>query len=121
MIRRLIPVVWLATALAIPGLRAGASASLPSARDVVTFMFAAPALVDYEATKVLTAVHEDRAETVTALESYKRLGKLRLEFLSPESVSGRLVVDDGASSWQYEPSYHLVIRVPSFVRPPSSP
>jgi hypothetical protein len=49
------------------------------------------------------------------LEAYKRLGKLRLEFLSPESVSGRLVIDDGAASWQYEPSVHLVIHGPSFV------
>jgi outer membrane lipoprotein-sorting protein len=117
MIRRLIPVVWLATTLAIPGFRAAASASPPSVREVVASMVAAPALVDYEATKVLTAVHQDRAETVTVLESYKRLGRLRLEFLSPESVSGRLVIDDGVSVWQYEPSQHLVIHGPSFVHP----
>ncbi len=121
MMRTLIPVVWLAITLAIPGLRAGASASLPSARDVVASMVAAPALVDYEATKVLTAVHQDRAETVTVLESYKRLGRLRLEFLSPESVSGRLVIDDGVSVWQYEPSQHLVIHGPSFVHSAEGP
>src|SRR3989449_2469596 len=114
-------VVWLVTVLAVPGLGAPARPPWPSAAAVVAAMLTAPALVDYEGTKVLSAVRGDRAETVTALESYKRLGKLRLEFLSPESVSGRLIVDDGASSWQYEPSYHLVIRGPSFLRPPGSP
>jgi outer membrane lipoprotein-sorting protein len=86
----------------------------PAARAVVALMLAGPSLVDYEGTKVITAVRGPRAETVTVLESYRRSGKVRLEFLSPESVSGRLVVDDGASSWQYEPSLHLVIRGPSF-------
>jgi len=114
-------VVWLVTVLAVPGLGAPARPPWPSAAAVVAAMLTAPALVDYEGTKVLSAVRGDRAESVTALESYKRLGKLRLEFLSPESVSGRLIVDDGASSWQYEPSYHLVIRGPSFLRPPGSP
>src|SRR5438445_964723 len=113
-------VVWLVTVLAVPGLGAPARPPWPSAAAAVAAMLMAPALVDYEGTKVLSAVRGDRAETVTALESYKRLGKLRLEFLSPESVSGRLIVDDGASSWQYEPSYHLVIRGPSFVRPPGN-
>jgi outer membrane lipoprotein-sorting protein len=117
MMRATVAALWLATALAVPGLQASEYASLPTARDVVAAMVAAPALVDYEATKVLTAVHQDRAETVTVLESYKRLGRLRLEFLSPESVSGRLVVDDGVSVWQYEPSQHLVIHGPSFVPP----
>ena len=117
MMRTVIPAVWLATALAVPGLHAAAAAPPPSAQEVVAAMAAAPALVDYEATKVLTAVHQDRAETVTVLESYKRLGRLRLEFLSPESVSGRLVIDDGVSVWQYEPSQHLVIHGPSFVHP----
>jgi outer membrane lipoprotein-sorting protein len=112
--------VWLVTTLAVPGLGAPARLPLPPAAAVVAAMLTAPALVDYEGTKVLSAIRGDHAETVTVLESYKRLGKLRLEFLSPESVSGRLMVDDGASSWQYEPSYHLVIRGPSFVRPPGS-
>lgn len=112
--------VWLVTVLAVSGLGAPSRPSLPPAGAVVAAMLGAPALVDYEGTKVLSAVRGDRAETVTALESYKRLGKLRLEFLSPESVSGRLIIDDGASSWQYEPSYHLVIRGPSFIHPPGN-
>lgn len=107
--------LWIATVLVVPGLRAAERTPLPVARDVVAAMVAAPSIVDYEATKVLTAVHQDRAETVIVLESYKRLGRMRLEFLSPESVNGRLVVDDGVSVWQYEPSQHLVIHGPSFV------
>lgn len=88
---------------------------LPDAATAVKMMLAAPTLVDYQGTKVVTAVRGTRAETVTILESYKRLGRLRLEFLSPESVSGRLIVDDGATAWQYEPALHLVIRGPAFV------
>lgn len=97
---------------ALPGIGAPA---LPDAATVVKMMLAAPTLVDYQGTKVVTAVRGTSAETVTILESYKRLGRLRLEFLSPESVSGRLIVDDGATAWQYEPSLHLVVRGPSFV------
>jgi outer membrane lipoprotein-sorting protein len=98
------------------GLRAGASERpLPDAAAVLRTMLRAPALIDFEGTKVISTVRGRTAETVTVLEAYKRLGKLRLEFLSPESVTGRLVVDDGAASWQYEPSMHLVVRGPSFV------
>ncbi len=93
-----------------PGLLAGANAA-----SVIQSVLSAPTLVDYEGTKIVTAVRGEQAETVTILESYKRFGKLRLEFLSPESTSGRLIVDDGASSWHYEPSLHVVIRGPSFV------
>ncbi|MGH2399197.1 MAG: LolA family protein, partial [bacterium] len=96
-------------------------ASAPDAASVLKTMLAAPALIDYEGTKVISTVRGARAETVTILEAYKRLGRLRLEFLSPESVSGRLIVDDGAETWQYEPSMHLVIRGPSFVQGTGSP
>src|SRR2546426_12755795 len=102
-------VVWLVTVLAVPGLGAPARPPWPSAAAAGAAMLMAPALVDYEGTKVLSAVRGDRAETVTALESYKRLGKLGLELLSPESVSGRRVVDGGASSRQYGTSCDLVI------------
>src|SRR3989475_11400277 len=103
-------VVWLVTVLAVPGLGAPPRPPWPSAAAGVAAMLTAPALVDYEGTKVLSAVRGDRAETGTALESYKRLGKLRLEFLSPQSVSRALIVDQWSSSWQYEASCHPVIR-----------
>lgn len=98
------------------GLQTGPSARpLPDAAAILRTMLRAPAVTDYEGTKVISTVRGRTAETVTMLEAYKRLGKLRLEFLSPESVSGRLIVDDGMVSWQYEPSMHLVIQGPSFV------
>lgn len=119
-------VMWaVLLAVAIPVRAAGPNHSLRSgsglalagadAAVVIRAVLSAPALVDYEGTKILTALRGERAETVTILESYKRSGRLRLEFLSPESTSGRLIVDDGASSWHYEPSLHVVIRGPSFV------
>jgi outer membrane lipoprotein-sorting protein len=100
---------------------ATATAPLPSADRILQAMLAAPDIIDYEGTKVMTAVRGPRAETVTVLEAYKRLGRLRLEFLSPQGVAGRLVVDDGAAAWQYEPAHHLVIQSPSFARPRPSP
>lgn len=109
---RLALILVAVTLAALPGIGAPA---LPDAATVVKMMLAAPTLVDYQGTKVVTAVRGTRAETVTILESYKRLGRLRLEFLSPESVGGRLIVDDGVTAWQYEPSLHMVIRGPSFV------
>lgn len=120
-------IVWWAVLLAMampvraappnPSLRSGSGLALAGAdaAAVVRAVLSAPALVDYEGTKILTALRGERAETVTILESYKRSGTLRLEFLSPESTSGRLIVDDGASSWHYEPSLHIVIRGSSFV------
>lgn len=101
-----------------PSVASGSGPVLLASADAATVIRAvltAPTLVDYEGTKILTALRGQRAETVTILESYKRSGKLRLEFLSPESASGRLIVDDGASSWHYEPSRHIVMRGPSFV------
>ncbi|HEY6102374.1 MAG TPA: sigma-E factor regulatory protein RseB domain-containing protein [bacterium] len=114
---------WLAAVLLLlvaqpgtAGWRSGAAERpLPDAAVVLRTMLRAPALIDYEGTKVISTVRGRTAETVTMLEAYKRLGKLRLEFLSPESVSGRLVIDDGAASWQYEPGMHLVVHGPSFV------
>lgn len=119
--------VRLVVSAAIPALLvAGAAAQtapppVPSAEAILRTMLAAPALIDYEGTKVISTVRGARAETVTILEAYKRLGRLRLEFLSPESVSGRLIVDDGLSAWQYEPSLHLVVRGPSFVQGAARP
>lgn len=102
---------WAAAPVRVPQ-----SKPVPDAPSILRAMLTAPALVDYEGTKVISTVRGSRAETVTMLEAYKRLGRLRLEFLSPESVSGRLIVDDGMSTWQYEPALHLVIQAPSFVQ-----
>jgi len=99
-----------------PGGSLTAAAPLPTPETVIKAIVAAPALVDYEGTKVITAVRGSRVETVTVLESHKRPNALRLEFLSPESIGGRLLVDDGTAAWQYEPSLHMVIQGPSFAQ-----
>ncbi|HEY3248096.1 MAG TPA: hypothetical protein VGK88_07395 [bacterium] len=90
-------------------------AVVPPVAAVIQTVLDAPSLIDYEGTKVMSAVRGDRAQTITVLESYKRPGKLRLEFLSPESVGSRLIIDDGATAWQYEPTLHVVVQGPSFV------
>ncbi|HXF83432.1 MAG TPA: sigma-E factor regulatory protein RseB domain-containing protein [bacterium] len=116
MIPRLILGAALLAVLAVPGRAQLAERPLPTPARILATMLAAPALIDYEGTKVISTVRGERAETVTILEASKRLGGLRLEFLSPESVSGRLIVDDGVTAWQYEPALHLVVRGPSFVQ-----
>lgn len=115
--RRLVPVVVSIAALliAVPAWPQAAPQALPSAATVIRAVLDAPGVIDYEGTKVMSAVRGDRAQTITVLESYKRPGKLRLEFLSPESVGARLIIDDGATMWQYEPTLHIVIQGPSFV------
>lgn len=123
--RILLLAVWVAAGLgmvALGGAAQGADprtapSGLPDGTVVLRSMLGASRLIDHEGTKVVTAVRGARAQTLTILESYKRLGKLRLEFLSPETVSGRLIIDDGATAWQYEPALHLVIRGPSFATP----
>lgn len=70
----------------------------------------APRLIDYEGTKVITALRDGRAETVTVAESHKRPNMLRLEYLSPEDVAGRLIVDDGAVVWHYEPRLNMAFE-----------
>jgi outer membrane lipoprotein-sorting protein len=70
----------------------------------------APRLIDYEGTKVITAFRGGRTETVTVVESHKRPNKMRLEFLSPEDVAGRLIVDDGTTVWHYEPRLNMAFE-----------
>jgi outer membrane lipoprotein-sorting protein len=60
-------------------------------------------------------------ETVTVSEAHKRPNRMRLEFLSPEGVAGRLVVDDGIQTWHYEPRLHIVIQGPSLRAPLEGP
>jgi outer membrane lipoprotein-sorting protein len=77
----------------------------------------APQIVDYEGTKVLSLLRGQTMETVTVSEAHKRPNRMRLEFLSPEAVAGRLVIDDGAQTWHYEPRLHLVIQGPTLGTP----
>ena len=81
----------------------------------------APQIVDYEGTKVISVLRGATMETVTVSEAHKRPNRTRLEFLSPEAVAGRLVVDDGLQTWQYEPRLHVVIQGPSLAPPVETP
>lgn len=81
----------------------------------------APQIVDYEGTKVISVLRGTTMESVTVSEAHKRPNRTRLEFLSPEAVAGRLVVDDGLQTWQYEPRLHVVIQGPSLAPPVEAP
>jgi outer membrane lipoprotein-sorting protein len=95
----------------------GATANLASpapppidATRILEMAVEAPRLIDYEGTKVITALRDGRAETVTVTESHKRPNMLRLEYLSPEDVAGRLIVDNGAVVWHYEPRLNMAFE-----------
>jgi outer membrane lipoprotein-sorting protein len=74
-------------------------------------------IVDYEGTKVLSALRGSLMETVTLNESHKRPANTRLDFLSPRSVAGRVLIDDGTRTWHYEPRIHTVFVGPSIAGP----
>lgn len=81
----------------------------------------APQIVDYEGTKVLSVLRGETMETVTVSETHKRPGKTRLEYLSPEGLAGRVVIDDGLRNWHYEPRLHTVFEGPSLAAPAGAP
>ena len=73
----------------------------------------APRVIDYEGTKVLTVLRGGRTETITVAESHKRPQAMRLEYLSPEGLAGRLIVDDGTVTWHYEPRLNMAFEGPA--------
>lgn len=93
-----------------------AEAGPERAAAVLYSTLVAPALIDYEGTKLISIRRGDRVETVVVLEAHKRPNQTRLEFLSPESLAGRLVVDSGVEAWHYEPSLHTVFQGPTLTR-----
>jgi outer membrane lipoprotein-sorting protein len=107
--------VLLALAAASPDLAAPAP-PLPAPR-ILQMALDAPRLIDYEGTKVITALRGGRMETITVAESHKRPDGMRLEYLSPEDLAGRLIVDNGTLSWHYEPALNMVFQGPSFAGP----
>ncbi len=115
---RLLLLLLLGTALALPAQPAlgQTGGGLPEAAAVLRSMVEAPALIDYEGTKIIS-VRRSGAQTVTVLEAHKRSGKTRLEFLSPEPIAGRIVIDTGADFWHYEPSLHIVFQGSTLARP----
>jgi outer membrane lipoprotein-sorting protein len=91
---------------------APAAPQVPS--QILQMALDAPRLVDYEGTKVITALRDGRMETVTVVESHKRPAMMRLEYLSPENVAGRLIVDSGIVAWHYEPRLNMAFEDPTF-------
>lgn len=115
-------VIWLA--VAVPALPQGSPEPLldgVTLQEVARHAAIASQIVDYEGTKVLSVLRGEAMETVTLIETRKRPGRTRLEFLSPEGVAGRLVVDDGLQTWHYEPRLHTVFLGPSLAPPPEPP
>jgi outer membrane lipoprotein-sorting protein len=82
----------------------------PTARTILKMALEAPRLIDYEGTKIITALRNGQMETVTVAESHKRPNLLRLEYLSPEDVAGRLIVDDGTVAEHYEPALNMLFE-----------
>ncbi len=118
--------LWLSVlalaALALPSQaqpvpRLGGVTVLEVARHAVI----AQQIVDYEGTKVLSVLRGDSMETTIVSEAHKRPGKSRLEYLSPEGLAGRVVIDDGLTSWHYEPRLHTVFEGPSLAPPSGVP
>jgi outer membrane lipoprotein-sorting protein len=91
----------------------GAPAPAVSANEILNMALDAPRLIDYEGTKVITVLRNGRPETITVAESHKRPNLLRLEYLSPEDVAGRLIVDNGATAWHYEPRLNMAFEGPT--------
>lgn len=94
----------------------GTGAVQAAARQVLEMALAAPRLIDYEGTKVITALRNGRTETVTVAESHKRPDMMRLEYLSPEGVAGRIIVDNGQVAWHYEPRLNMAFKDATFQR-----
>jgi outer membrane lipoprotein-sorting protein len=103
-----------------PSSQAAPAAPTPSARAILKMALDAPRLIDYEGTKIITALRNGQMETVTVAESHKRPDLLRLEYLSPEDVAGRLIVDDGAVAQHYEPALNMLFEDRSIQDPGGS-
>jgi len=88
----------------------------PTPLGVLRGALEAPLRTDYEAIQVLTAPGPNGPETVRAAVWHRRPHTHRTEFLAPPRLAGRLVVDDGTYTWQYEPSLHLLVQAPSLGR-----
>ncbi len=87
-----------------------AASAAPTPRAIFKMALDAPRLIDYEGTKIITALRNGRMETVTVAESHKRPNLLRLEYLSPEDVAGRVIVDDGTTARHYEPALNMLFE-----------
>jgi outer membrane lipoprotein-sorting protein len=135
MTHRAWPVLWLVLAVATamsapaaagpaapPGVAVSQQSPLPvlggvTVSEVMRHAALSSQIVDYEGTKILSILRGSLMETITLSESHKRPGLTRLEFLSPDGVSGRLVIDDGLRTWHYEPRLNIAFIGPSMAVP----
>lgn len=86
-------------------------------QEVMRHAALAPQIVDYEGTKILSILRGRLMETITVNEAHKRPVLTRLEFLSPDGVAGRLVLDDGVRTWHYEPRLNMAFVGPTMAIP----
>jgi outer membrane lipoprotein-sorting protein len=112
---RLIRVMAVSAVLVLVATEVNFAASTPALAPARILQMALDAshLVDYEGTKVVTALRAGRMETITIAESHKRPESIRLEYLSPEDLAGRLVVDNGTVAWHYEPRLNMAFEGPT--------
>jgi outer membrane lipoprotein-sorting protein len=88
-----------------------------TAHEVMRHAALSSQIVDYEGTKILSVLRGSLMETITLNEAHKRPGLMRLEFLSPDGVAGRLVIDDGVRTWHYEPRLNMAFVGPTMAVP----
>ncbi|HYM90019.1 MAG TPA: hypothetical protein VEW91_00110, partial [bacterium] len=104
-----------AAVLVLVGAQGGLSAPVPVVPPAAVLRMAldAPRVFDYEGTKIITVLRGGRTETITVAESHKRPDAVRLEYLSPEALAGRLIVDNGTITWHYEPRLNMAFEGPT--------
>ncbi len=104
-----------AAVLVLAGAQADLAAPVPAVPPLAVLRMAldAPRVLDYEGTKVITVLRGGRTETITVAESHKRPDAVRLEYLSPEALAGRLIVDNGTVAWHYEPRLNMAFEGPA--------
>jgi outer membrane lipoprotein-sorting protein len=105
-----------AGAAAAPAHAQRAAGQALSPLEILKNAVRAPEFIDYEGTKVLTVRRGHAVESITVSEWHRRPHSYRFEYLAPKGIAGRVLIDDGRTSWHYEPSLHLAIRGPSLGR-----
>ncbi len=99
-------------------LTAGGGAGVPllSPLGVLKRAVSAPEQVAYEGTKVVVAYRGAALESFTVLERHRRPHAYRMEYFSPRAIAGRLLVDTGSETWQFDPATGVAVRGPSLGR-----
>lgn len=131
MTRRPVAVLALCLAAALPAAAGPPPMVSPEVRpavlggvtvhEVMRHAALSPQIVDYEGTKILSVLRGSLMETITVNEAHKRPGRTRLEFLSPDGVAGRLIIDDGVRTWHYEPRLNMAFIGPTMAVPSDAP